>query len=97
MSRLVRELRTALTRAPAPEPPVGKASADKGGRWRLPVQGRLIARFGSPKEIGDLRWRGIFLATPEGQEVKAVTRGRVAYADWLRGSACWSCSIMAAV
>jgi len=85
MTRLVRELRTALTRAPAPEPPVGKVSADKGGRWRLPVQGRLIARFGSPKEIGDLRWRGIFLATPEGQQVKAVTRGRVAYADWLRG------------
>jgi septal ring factor EnvC (AmiA/AmiB activator) len=85
MTRLVRELRTALTRAPAPEPPVAKASVDKGGRWRLPVQGRLIARFGSPKEIGDLRWRGIFLAVPEGQEVKAVTRGRVAYADWLRG------------
>jgi septal ring factor EnvC (AmiA/AmiB activator) len=85
MTRLVRELHTALTRAPTPEPPVGKASVDKGGRWRLPVQGRLIARFGSPKEIGDLRWRGIFLATPEGQEVKAVTRGRVAYADWLRG------------
>ena len=85
MTRLVRELRTALTRVPAPEPTVGKASVDKGGRWRLPVQGRLIARFGSPKEIGDLRWRGIFLAAPEGQEVKAVTRGRVAYADWLRG------------
>ena len=85
MTRLVRELRTALTRAPAPEPPVGKVSVDKGGRWRLPVQGRLIARFGSPKEIGDLRWRGIFLAAPEGQDVKAVTRGRVAYADWLRG------------
>ncbi len=85
MTRLVRELRTALTRAPTPEPPVGKASVDKGGRWRLPVQGRLIARFGSPKEIGDLRWRGIFLAVSEGQEVKAVTRGRVAYADWLRG------------
>jgi septal ring factor EnvC (AmiA/AmiB activator) len=85
LARLVRELRTALIRAPDPEPPAGKAPISKGGRWRLPVQGRLIARFGSPKEIGDLRWRGIFLAAPEGQEVKAVTRGRVAYADWLRG------------
>lgn len=85
MARLVRELRTALTHAPEPEPPAGKASVSKGGRWRLPVQGRLVARFGSPREIGDLRWRGIFLAAPEGREVKAVTRGRVAYADWLRG------------
>jgi septal ring factor EnvC (AmiA/AmiB activator) len=85
MARLVRELRTALNRAPAPDLPAGKASVSKGGRWRLPLQGRLVARFGSPREIGDLRWRGIFLAATEGQEVKAVTRGRVAYADWLRG------------
>jgi len=84
MARLVRELRSALARTPA-EPPAGKPSTDQRGRWRLPVQGRLTARFGAPKEIGDLRWRGIFLAAPEGQEVKAVTRGRVAYADWLRG------------
>jgi murein hydrolase activator len=85
VARLVRELRGALERAPAPELPAGNASVNKGGRWRLPMQGRLIARFGSPKEVGDLRWRGIFLAAPEGQEVRAVARGRVAYADWLRG------------
>lgn len=85
MARLVRELRTALTRAPAPEPPAVSTSTGKRGRWQLPVQGRLVARFGSPKDIGDLRWRGIFLAASEGQEVKAVTRGRVVYADWLRG------------
>ena len=84
LARLVRELRSALDRAPEPEP-TRSAAVAKGGRWNLPVQGRLTARFGSPKEIGDLRWRGIFLAASEGQEVKAVTRGRVAYADWLRG------------
>jgi len=85
MTRLVRELRSALDRAPAPELPAVSASVNKGGRWRLPIQGRLIARFGGPKEVGDLRWRGIFLAAPEGQPVRAVARGRVAYADWLRG------------
>lgn len=84
MARLVRELRTALELRPEPGP-AGNAAVAKGGRWNLPVQGRLIARFGSPKEAGELRWRGIFLAAPEGQAVKAVTRGRVAYADWLRG------------
>jgi septal ring factor EnvC (AmiA/AmiB activator) len=85
MARLVRELRSALARTPAPQPPAAATSADKRGRWRLPVEGRLTARFGSPKDIGDLRWRGIFLAAPEGRQVKAVTHGRVAYADWLRG------------
>jgi len=85
MTRLVRELRGALERSPAPELPADYTSVNKGKRWQLPIQGRLIARFGSPKEVGDLRWRGIFLAAPEGQEVRAVARGRVAYADWLRG------------
>jgi murein hydrolase activator len=85
MTRLVRELRGALERAPAPELPADYTSVNKGRRWPLPMQGRLIARFGSPKEVGDLRWRGIFLAAPEGQEVHAVARGRIAYADWLRG------------
>ena len=83
IARLVRALRDELARAPAVETQIEKPGAR--GRWRLPVQGRIAARFGTPKQVGDLRWRGIFLATPEGQEVKAVTRGRVVYADWLRG------------
>ncbi len=66
-------------------PPAASTAPAQGGRWRLPVQGRIAARFGDPKQAGGLRWRGIFLAAPEGQEVRAVTRGRVAYADWLRG------------
>ena len=83
ITRLVRALRDELARAPTVETKIEKPGAR--GRWRLPVQGRIAARFGASKEVGDLRWRGIFLATPEGQEVKAVTRGRVVYADWLRG------------
>lgn len=82
MARLVRELRTALGASPA-LPPVAGGRATKG--WRLPLQGRIVARFGDPKQAGDLRWRGLFLAAPEGQAVKAVSQGRVAYADWLRG------------
>lgn len=83
MARLVRALRAEIARAPAIEPKIEKPTA--GGRCRLPVQGQITARFGAPKQVGDLRWRGLFLATPEGQEVKAVRRGRIVYADWLRG------------
>jgi len=82
LSRLVRGLQAVIrTPAPAPKlpPPVGK------GPWRLPVKGRILARYGQPKPVGDLRWRGLFLATPEGRPIQAVTGGRVAYADWLRG------------
>ena len=83
MARLVRELRVALDHTPAVAPPTGGHTATKG--WRLPLQGKIVARFGDPKQAGDLRWRGLFLAAPEGQAVKAVSHGRVAYADWLRG------------
>ena len=55
------------------------------GRLPLPTDGSLSARFGEPKNIGDLKWRGIFLVSPEGRRVESVFRGRVAYADWLRG------------
>jgi len=82
MARLVRGLRAALDASPAVPPPAA-GTPTKG--WRLPVQGRIVARFGDSKQVGDLRWRGLFLAVPEGQAVKAVARGRVAYADWLRG------------
>lgn len=80
LTRLVRGLGEALEREP-PAP-----SGERGtGRWPAPAQGRLTARFGQPKATGELQWRGIFLAAREGTEVRAPTRGRVAYADWLRG------------
>jgi septal ring factor EnvC (AmiA/AmiB activator) len=84
LTRLVRELRTVLADTPAPPPVTGGRNALKG-HWLLPVHGRLVARFGSPRALGSLRWRGIFIAAPEGTEVRAVARGRIAYADWLRG------------
>lgn len=50
-----------------------------------PVAGRLSNRFGQAREHRGLRWRGVFIATEAGQAVRAVSRGRVAFADWLRG------------
>ncbi len=63
----------------------GARFPDQRGRLALPTRGRIVARYGEPKLVGDLKWKGIFLAAPEGQEIQAVFPGRVAYADWLRG------------
>lgn len=83
LERLVEELKTAL---PALAPPAaGERFANLKGRLPLPVNGRLIARYGDDKGVGSLKWRGTLLTAREGQEVRAVHRGRVAYADWLRG------------
>ncbi len=54
------------------------------GKLRWPTKGRLGARFGAPKS-GTLKWDGVIISAPEGEVVKAVHHGRVAFADWLRG------------
>ena len=55
------------------------------GRLNLPVRGELRNRFGSPREDSGLSWKGLFIAAPTGQEVKAIAAGRIVFADWLRG------------
>ncbi len=55
------------------------------GRLSLPVRGELKSRFGSPREGSGVLWKGLFIASPSGQEVKAIAAGRVVFADWLRG------------
>lgn len=68
----------------APPGPSGRFARARG-RLPLPVRGRITARFGTRRHLGDLKWKGIFLSTPSGKEVKAVFAGRVVFADWLQG------------
>ena len=63
----------------------GSPFAQLKGRLNLPVRGELRNRFGSPREGSGLSWKGLFIAAPAGQDVKAVAAGRVVFADWLRG------------
>lgn len=55
------------------------------GRLRLPVRGELVNRFGKPRAESGATWKGLFIRSAEGSEVKAVAPGRVVFADWLRG------------
>jgi septal ring factor EnvC (AmiA/AmiB activator) len=64
---------------------VGGEFAHLKGKLRLPVQGELLNRFGSPRSDTGMTWKGLFIRTPEGREVKAVAPGQVVFADWLRG------------
>jgi murein hydrolase activator len=52
---------------------------------RLPIKGELANRFGSQRSNGGPPWKGLFIRSPAGQEVRAVASGRVVFADWLRG------------
>ncbi len=59
--------------------------AARKGRLPWPVAGRLRRAFGTPRPGGTLTWKGVLVAAPRGAPVRAIHRGRVAYADWLRG------------
>ncbi|MDX1455311.1 MAG: peptidoglycan DD-metalloendopeptidase family protein [Gammaproteobacteria bacterium] len=53
------------------------------GKLSWPADGRLVARFGQPRAEGRMRWNGMMIAAEPGTPVRAVSHGRVAYADWL--------------
>ncbi len=54
------------------------------GQAIWPVRGRVEHRFGEPLQ-GELRWKGLVIAAPEGTDVKAIADGTVMMADWLQG------------
>ncbi len=83
LGNLIRQLGAVARDQPMPRPG-GRFGAARG-RLALPTPGKISARFGEPRGQGDLKWKGIFVSAPEGQEVRAVFPGRVLYADWLRG------------
>ncbi|MCP4979696.1 MAG: peptidoglycan DD-metalloendopeptidase family protein [Gammaproteobacteria bacterium] len=55
------------------------------GKLAWPLKGKLKKLFGRTKPLSDLRWQGVMIEAPSGQHVMAVSHGRVAFADWLRG------------
>lgn len=58
--------------------------ARQKGSLRLPVRGNVSGHFGSPREGGG-SWKGLFIRSSAGSEVKAVANGRVVFAEWMRG------------
>ena len=82
-----------LTPAPAaaeihnestPEAAPSGSFAAQQGSLRLPVRGVVSNRFGSARQEGST-WKGLFIRTAAGSEVKSIAGGRVVFADWMRG------------
>ncbi|MEW5769265.1 MAG: peptidoglycan DD-metalloendopeptidase family protein [Pseudomonadota bacterium] len=95
VERLAR-LAAARKRAPAAKPGqkvervvdaslAGLDFARLKGRLALPVAGEILHRFGQARPGGGPAWKGVFIRARQGQEVRAVGSGKVAFADWLRG------------
>ncbi|WP_166654184.1 murein hydrolase activator EnvC family protein [Tahibacter aquaticus] len=58
--------------------------AERRGRLPWPLPGKVAVGFGSSDDSGRAI-SGIVVAADSGTEVRAVSHGRVAYADWLKG------------
>lgn len=71
-----------------PAPPRSEAAAGKTGGLPWPVDGAVLTRFGMQRhpQFGTMVFRrGIEIEAREGQAVRAVEAGEVAYADWYTG------------
>lgn len=55
------------------------------GKLNLPVKGDIANRFGDERKDTGVSWKGLFIKSAEGSEVKSVASGIVVFADWLRG------------
>ncbi len=63
----------------------GDTFASSRGALPWPIRGQITQRFGTQRAGGRLKWQGVFIGAADGTEVRAIHRGRVAFADWLRG------------
>jgi len=82
--KLLEGIRNALTNIP-PDRNNIKPFATLKGNLSWPSDGPISTRYGDLRKIGNLKWQGVTISAPEGNEVKAIYHGRVAFADWLRG------------
>ncbi len=79
---LIRVIEQALKEVKANPDMTGLAKLRKKLKW--PTKGRIRNSFGSTRR-GQIKWKGITLAAPEGQNIHAIAPGKVIFADWLKG------------
>jgi septal ring factor EnvC (AmiA/AmiB activator) len=82
LDKLVIELASVLP--DMPRLPAGPFANQKG-KLSWPVKGRVLKGYGELRSSGQLRWNGVLIAAPSGNNVRAFFHGRVIYADWLQG------------
>jgi septal ring factor EnvC (AmiA/AmiB activator) len=82
LEKLLRDLKRAIEKYPSINP--NDAFARLRGTLTWPVNGQLTARFGETR-AGGIKWDGVVVATERGSNVRAISSGRVIYADWLPG------------
>ncbi len=83
LSALIIKLKKALDDIPplATEKPFNKQRA----KLYWPARGKVKKLFNHWRSVGDVKWQGNIIRTREGTPIHAISHGRIAYSDWLRG------------
>lgn len=55
------------------------------GKLQWPLTGKILASYGSQRNLDKLNWKGILIASEKGTAVKASADGRIVFADWMKG------------
>ena len=84
LQQLINSIQDLMLEAPEEDIP-RQAFASLKGKLAWPVEGKVRRLYGKRKPDSDLRWQGVRIDAPSGRYVRAVSHGRVAFADWLRG------------
>jgi septal ring factor EnvC (AmiA/AmiB activator) len=84
VNQLVASLQQAVQRMQAGRGS-GKSLRQLKGQLRWPVSGPVTMPYGARLASGQTTSHGVHIQVPAGTEVHAVARGRVVFADWLRG------------
>ncbi len=84
LRQVLEAIETSLTDLLA-EDGMARPFASLRGRLPWPVEGKVRNLYGKTRQRSDLKWNGVLIQAREGRTVRAIARGRVAYADWLRG------------
>ena len=85
LKELIKELQNALTNLPGIEG--DQKFAEYKGKLFWPVVGKPSNRFGGKRSSAKskLNWNGVFIPSKEGNNVRSIFHGRVAFAEWMRG------------
>jgi septal ring factor EnvC (AmiA/AmiB activator) len=86
LQNLISSINEALSDIP-PSLDEGTPFPQLKGKLSWPVKGTVQNQFGQKRDgtQGKLRWNGVNINASRGKAVLSVARGRVAYADWMKG------------
>jgi septal ring factor EnvC (AmiA/AmiB activator) len=82
---LIEKLRAALKDIPSIDQ--GKGFNQLKGQLYWPVVGTPSNKFGQSRNAvrNKLNWEGVFIPSTEGNNVRSIYHGRIAFAEWMRG------------